>query len=366
MKRVAAVACLATWWSAGATGAGSLEVVAARRVRGAPMPSSLYFVGLDELARRFDARLGVEPDTGLRSLEKNGRRAVVVPGVAFALVGSEGVALRHAAIARYGRAYVPRSLVPRLERLFRPERRPAPPPRPAPRPAVTKRHTWIQRVCLDPGHGGKDPGAISRWGTREKDLVLAVSRMLAGELRSRGFETVVTRQSDVFVELDHRPVVADAKGADLFISLHANSCPKPSVRGIEIFYADERYDAPAMAAQLAASGRLDAEDIPGAGNMSQGPRQALLEMLLEEYHRESRTLAEKLREAFARSGLSVRSVRGAGYRVLRYARRPAVLVEIGYLTNRTEERLLRTESHRRRLVKAIADGVEGFRRAVER
>jgi len=287
--------------------------------------------------------------------------------VAFALVGSEGVVLREPAVWRYGRVYVPRSLVPRLEALFvRHNVRPTPAP-PVPRRVRPPRTRFIRRVCIDPGHGGKDPGAISRWGTREKNLVLAVARMLARELGARGFETVMTRSSDVFVELDERPVVAERLGADVFISIHANACRDPSVRGIEVYYADRRYNAAAMAAELASSGRApDREDLGGTAAVGGGAARAVAEMLLEQYHRESRVLAEKLRAAFLRNGLRVRSVRGAGYRVLLRARRPAVLVEIGYLTNRAEERLLRTERHRKRLVRAIADAVEDFRAAVER
>ncbi len=367
VNRSAVLACLLASCSLGVAAAGSREVISARRVRGAPMPSSLYFVALDDLARRFGARVGLEPETGAYYLERDGRRAVVLPGIAFALVGSQGVALREPTASRYGRVYLPRSLVPRLEELFRRGLSRRSPPRPTPRRVVAAKRRLIGRVCIDPGHGGKDPGAISRWGTREKDLVLAVGLMLASELRARGFEAVMTRSSDLFIELNDRPVLADKRRADLFISVHANSCRDPSVRGVEVYYADGRYDASAVAAEMVASGaRPDPEDIGGAGDFDEATARALLEMLLEEYHRESRLLAEKLRASFARRGLTVRAVRGAGYRVLLRARRPAVLVEIGYLSNRTEERLLRTGSHRGRIVGAIADGVEEFRRAVER
>jgi len=353
VSRSTALAWLLACWSLPLATAGSLEVVTARRVRGAPMPNSLYFVGLDDLARRLDARLGWDAESGARSIEKGGKRAVVLPGVAFALVGSQGVPLREPVVWRYGRVYVPRSLVPRLEELFHTRPARPSPPRPSPRRGLPGKHRVIRCVCVDPGHGGKDPGAISRWGTREKDLVLAVGQMLADELRSRGLQAVMTRRSDVFIELNDRPVLADRLGADLFISIHANSCPDRSVRGVEIYYADERYDPRAIAAEVLASG-------------DRGHSAAQEEALLAQYHRESRLLAEKLRGAMARNGLSVRKVKGAGFRVLLRARRPAVLVEIGYLSNYTEERLLRTRARRRRIVRGIADGVEDFRQAVER
>jgi len=254
VSRSTALAWLLACWSLPLATAGSLEVVTARRVRGAPMPNSLYFVGLDDLARRLDARLGWDAESGARSIEKGGKRAVVLPGVAFALVGSQGVPLREPVVWRYGRVYVPRSLVPRLEELFHTRPARPSPPRPSPRRGLPGKHRVIRCVCVDPGHGGKDPGAISRWGTREKDLVLAVGQMLADELRSRGLQAVMTRRSDVFIELNDRPVLADRLGADLFISIHANSCPDRSVRGVEIYYADERYDPRAIAAEVLASG----------------------------------------------------------------------------------------------------------------
>ena len=140
------LACSFGPWAA----AGSLEVVTARRMRGAPMPSSLYFVGLDDLARRFEARLGWDAKTGARSLEKGARRAVVLPGVAFALVGSEGVPLREPVVWRYGRVYVPRSLVPRLEELF--HTRPA---RPSP-PRPSRRRSSLRSTKKSTGRKARD------------------------------------------------------------------------------------------------------------------------------------------------------------------------------------------------------------------
>ena len=153
----------------------------------------------------------------------------------------------------------------------------------------------------------------------------------------------------------------------MFVSIHANACSRPSVDGVEIFHCDGRYDPVALAAEARAAGRgPDADDVDGPVRLDAGGNQAVLEMLFEEYHRESRLLASSLERAFVRAGRRVHSSRTAGFRVLRLAEMPAVLVEVGFLTNRADERRLRTSSFQEQTVRAIASGIEAFRDAVVR
>jgi len=357
------VVCGMAW---GAARGGEALVVS----RGAALPSSLRYALLNDVARRLEARVVSDTGAGTFSIEREGRRVVVVPGVGAALVGSRVVVLSREVVARYGRVYVPRSVVGEIERYLR-GREPEPAPeKPTPVPSVRRgvgADRLVRRVCIDPGHGGKDPGAVSRWGLREKDVVLSLSRRLASELRSRGFEVVMTRTSDVFIELNDRPAIAARRGADVFVSIHANACSRPSVDGVEIFHCDGRYDPVAMAAAARSAGRgPDAEDVGGPVGLNAGGSQAVLEMLFEEYHRESRLLSSSLERSFVRSGRRVHSTRTAGYRVLRLAEMPAVLVEVGFLTNRADERRLRTSSFQQQTVRAIASGMEAFRDAVVR
>lgn len=369
------VAMLAMALAAAAGGpASASQSTRAVHPRLVPKPSSRRYVALDELASRLGARVETEEWTGVHRLRRGNRVVAVVPGAAAALVGWKLVELDRAVLVRYGRAYVPRDAVRAIERLFgaRAVVRPPKPPTP-PKPAAGR---YFRRICIDPGHGGKDPGA-GRPGYYEKHIVLSTAKLLAEELRRRGFEPVFTRDTDVFIELNDRQAIAARHGADAFVSVHANAIGRSSIHGVEIFYCDGKYSSVDRAAAAARAGRKpQPEDIGGSGGaayesplrgtLPAGANQAVLQMLFEEYHRESRELAAVLKSAFTRAGFYVRSVRAAGFRVLRMAESPTVLVEIGFLTNRADRAKLLTESHRRKVARAIADGLEAYRRTLER
>jgi len=313
-------------------GAAPSERALAERLGVAPAPSSSRYTCLNDLARRFDARLSSDELTGVWTVEAGGRRVAVAPGMAVGVVGQRLVVLDDEVVVRYGRVHVPRSLAHEIEWFLKGGpavgavklRPPSAPPTSLPPPPTAVRA--VARVCIDPGHGGKDPGAVTR-GMQEKDIVLATSHLLAAELRSRGLEVVMTREGDSFVELEDRPAVASRRGADLFVAVHANAMPnRPTYQGLEIFYWRGSWSAGSAATR-----------------------------------RESGELAEAIRDACVRNGLVVRSVRGADYKVLRHSRVPAVLVEIGFLTNRSDESALRTTAYRQRVAKAIADGIVAYR-----
>jgi len=116
-------------------------------------------------------------------------------------------------------------------------------------------------VCIDPGHGGKDPGAMSKWGLREKDVVLSTAGLLEDELKSRGFDVRLTRSSDVFIELEDRPAVASRTGCDLFVAIHANAIRDPSYRGIEIYYWYGSWSAASAATRREGVELAEASDI---------------------------------------------------------------------------------------------------------
>jgi len=304
---------------------------ATERIAMAPVPSTFRYTCLNDLARRLNARIAADEVTGVWALEAGGRRVAVAPGLAAATLGARFVSLRREVVSRYGRVYVPRRLARDIERYLRakhPEQGPtAVTPRVVEPGLVKLGPRPVARVCIDPGHGGRDPGAVSRWGLREKDVVLPTAKLLAAELRRLNFETVLTRETDRFLELEDRPAVATRKRADVFVSVHANAIAKPSYHGIEIFYWYGSRPVATVAVRRA-----------------------------------SVALAEAIRRACVRNGLGVRSVRGANYRVLRYSRVPAVLVEIGFLTNRAEERALRTTAYRQRVARAIAEGIAAYRK----
>ena len=183
-----------------------------------------------------------------------------------------------------------------------------PPVRPHPKP---KR---LGPVVLDPGHGGRDPGATAASGLREKDVNLSVALMAAQLLRRRGVQVTMTRSSDVFIELNDRAAVADGCRARLFVSLHADAHADRRIRGFTLY-----------AARAASTESLAAAD----------------------------TFVRRM----CATGTRSQGVRRADFRVLVRTSCPAVLVEMGYLSNPTEAARLSNERHQRRLAEAVADAV---------
>ena len=216
----------------------------------------------------------------------------------------------------------------------------------------------IGRIVIDAGHGGKDPG--TRAGSlREKDIALDIAKRLRDDLQGRGFEVIMTRDKDIFLPLEQRAFIANSREADIFVSVHANAARNRKARGLEIFYLN-----------LATS--ADAAEVAARENASTGKvRMADVRKLVDQIwnhtrKEESRELATTMQAEIAESILGGvkhplnRGVKTAGFHVLLGAQMPAVLVEVGFVSNREEARQLRSSSHRTKLASAIADGVTRY------
>jgi len=197
---------------------------------------------------------------------------------------------------------------------IRPAMRTAPPAAPQAPRAQRRSGRLSGCVVIDPGHGGKDPGATSVLGYYEKGINLAVARQVADLLADTGLRVEMTRTGDSYPELDQRAALANRLGADLFVSIHADSFPKASRHGYTIYVA----------------------------------RSASWS---------SRKAAASIADSMASTGMNSFGVQTAGYHVLTETRGPAVLVEMGYLSNRQEAAMLRSSSFQSRIAKAIADGI---------
>lgn len=215
----------------------------------------------------------------------------------------------------------------------------------------------VRRIVVDAGHGGKDPGTHAG-SLREKDIVLDIARKVRDELTAAGFEVIMTRDRDVFVPLEKRAFIANDSGADLFLSIHANAARSRRAQGLETFYLNLA-DSP------------EAEEVAARENATAKVRMADMPKLIEQIMNnnridESRELAGAMQQAMSRRVLGKvdhplnRGVKTAGFHVLLGAKMPAILVEVGFVSNRTEAKLLRTESHRKKLATAIAEGVEFY------
>jgi N-acetylmuramoyl-L-alanine amidase len=172
-------------------------------------------------------------------------------------------------------------------------------------------------IIIDAGHGGKDPGAGSVGFSPkcEKELNIEIARKLASELQSKGARVIMTRQNDVFLELDDRAGFADRYNADLLVSIHCDAHDRSDVDGATIYIARQPTS-------------------------------------------KSRQVAEAIRKSLESNGIYTRGVRNADYRVLVKHSKPSVLIESGYLTNRTDAGRLNNSWYQGKLAKALAQGIE--------
>lgn len=221
-------------------------------------------------------------------------------------VGSQLLALQ---LQRNQQAFVPRTILPPINpgnQLPNPNTNPQNPTRqPIPRGRVV--------VLIDPGHGGKDPGAIGIGGLREKDVILPISQRIAQVLEQNGVQVVLTRNSDYFVTLPGRVQMAERVGADVFVSIHANSAGanRPEVSGLETYY----YDSGSQLARIVHNRILQSINVRDRG------------------------------------------VRRARFYVLRKSSMPSILVETGFLTGRDDAAKLRNASYQNQMADAIAQGI---------
>ena len=211
-------------------------------------------------------------------------------------------------------------------------------------------------VVIDPGHGGRDPGAVSVSGTvAEKQLTLALARELRDRLVERGrVRVALTRDSDRYLTLEERAGVARALGASLFLSIHMDSAPNPLARGASVYsLSDVASDA--EAARFAA-----AQNAGGiAGTADGSVRSMLSDLALRSLMSASADLASRLvRKSAARVEMRPEPHRFATFHVLRRAEAPAVLFEAGYVSNADDELLLRSPEHRKALVAGLAETIE--------
>jgi len=213
----------------------------------------------------------------------------------------------------------------------------------------------IKTVVIDPGHGGKDPGAISQRGLQEKKVNLIVSRLLKSELERKGFKVFLTRSRDTYLTLQQRVEIAKRYDADLFISVHANSNRSRKVKGAEIYYlTPTRLNSCERALKLAKRGSFCGQKLPSE------VKTILWDMLITKNYSHSVEMANVLHFTFTNLGFNVKSPRRAPFYVLRHAYVPSVLVEMGYLSNRNEERALRKKHYQKQIAQAVALAVDSL------
>jgi N-acetylmuramoyl-L-alanine amidase len=247
------------------------------------------------------------------------------------------------------------------------DREPAPEVTPTP-PAVNRAGSYslarqlglgARTIVIDAGHGGHDPGSSGRNGLQEKDLVLDVAlrleKLIRKELRA---EVIMTRATDVFIPLEERTAIANSRGADLFLSIHANSSRNSGARGIETYFLSFAQDshAEAVAARENAVSEATMKDL----------QNLVKAIALNSKIDESRDFAASVQEAMVgrirdvAPAIQDRGVRTAPFYVLIGANMPSVLAEISFVSNPQDEKLLRTPEHRDRIAESLFEGVRDY------
>ena len=252
-----------------------------------------------------------------------------------------------------------------------------PPPNPTPAAAVPApnpmtglrlRHT----VVVDPGHGGVDPGNPGRYfpdGLVEKDITLAIARLLRAELVRRGIGASLTRSGDTLIDLADRGAFCTAD-CDLFVSIHVNAMPEgrrtDRASGVETYFLSDAKTEDQERVAKTENNAIRFET--GASSAATGPLGYILrDLQLNEYLRESAQLAALVQDSVARIHPSGgHGVQQAGFMVLTTARRPAILVETGFATNRTDGAFLASSLGQHKIANAIADGIVAYLLEFER
>lgn len=220
------------------------------------------------------------------------------------------------------------------------------------------------RIMVDPGHGGKDPGAV-RPGLREKEVNLAVAKHLYDYLKKAGFDVKLTRDNDTFIPLSDRPKMANNFKADLFVSVHTNATKRSTASGFEVYFRSEK------------ATDKEAADVASFENEALQYEEAhynfvdaLLQSLAKnEYMNESSKVAGHVRNYVYKEpgiGIAVRqanSIRQANFYVLKGVNSPSILVEMGYASNPGDRKKLTNKTVQKRIAQGIGKGVESYAKA---
>ena len=209
-------------------------------------------------------------------------------------------------------------------------------------------------IVIDPGHGGKDPGALGRGTLQEKAVVLSISEKLREVLTRKGYTVLMTRDTNRFIPLKERTVFAIQHKADLFLSIHANASKNPKAKGIETYYLS-------VSSTDKASETIAARENADSGYSIQELEVLLKGIIQESKSEDSKRLATHVQQALVRAtGAVDRGVKHARFVVLIGTNVPAILVETGFVSNSTEGRRLTTSTYQQKIATAIAQGIEQF------
>lgn len=298
-------------------------------------------VSANEFAARYKLRELVPDARGAYGFEAGGKVLFFYPGLSVATYEGRVYSLLHAPWLASDGLRIPLGIVGQLPQEV--VQGPSEPERPAGRMAV----------IVDAGHGGKDDGCSSG-SLKEKDITLDLARRIRQDMERKNVSVKLTRDGDIYLTLDERSRIANANPGAIFLSVHVNANQNPSAQGVETFFLADRISDAARgkkaAAQYDLAGLSGSREVQAAANMS------------SRYRQESERLASCIQqELVAASGQSNRGVKQENFAVLRESFfGPAVLVEVGFVSNPRTKQLLASPAYRQTLAEAIAKGVRRY------
>lgn len=230
-----------------------------------------------------------------------------------------------------------------------------------PNPVKSKRNDSKKVIVLDPGHGGHDPGAIGYSGVYEKNITLAMGKEMKKILEKEGYKVYLTRSTDIFIPLRERVKIARRHNADLFLSIHADSTVNRNAKGLSVYTLSENASDKEAAAL---ADRENKADVIAGLNLVEHSKEVsdiLINLAQRESMNRSSEFASFMVQEMRKSVKLVDNThRFAGFAVLKAPDVPSVLLEMGYLSNRTEERLLKQESYRKKLAVSTSKAVNKY------
>ena len=332
---------------------------------GAKTIGGVEYIPLEKLCGSYDVRYKWDSYIGTAKIEKGSNEIVLRAGSGTILVNGAHRKMITPAVLSSGELYVPMSFVHKdFGNIVAVKAREVPAlPEAIERPRMYR----INTVVIDAGHGGKDPGANGRRSRlREKNMTLSIAKKLGSILERSGMRVVYSRKNDTFIPLPTRSDIANRAKADLFVSVHINASRSKSLSGFECYHLSDATDDNARALEAFEDSSISMNEKATVEHSRQLDK-TLWDLALTENRTESSELASYICDSVeAGRETYVRGVRTARFYVLKHTNIPAVLVEVGYLSNRSEEAKLKDAAYLDRITELVAGGILKYKKEYER
>ena len=334
--------------------------------------SSLNATPLLALIKNLDVDMSWNAESGILALYSEKGKIIIMPGNRHLIAGQSVITLNKAPFFNEGVLMVDEGFVNILLSIL--SSSPNPSHNKAPYISSSKNNAGdidrvdklFKTIVIDPGHGGDDDGAVSPWGVKEKDLVLQIAKAVKKIIEDNmGIRVLLTRNDDYFVPLEERTKIAGNVKADLFISIHANSTRKRLIQGIETYFmSPDATDEDAMAAAVKENSVIELEGKTFEANSDLAF--ILMDISQTAHLKASSQFAKLLHENLSYlMNTSDRGVKQAPFIVLASASMPAVLLEVGFLSNKSEMRRLKQRDTHKKIAEAVLRSIRTFKGSME-